>query len=134
MEIYRTNLFRRNTEKSSRIKLNMGKCPPNSQPLFFPESKLYSLPLLPLGLWCVVQLVCLMGQDDIPVIHQSPPPTNQWNCGVIVAGNQGQRVLARETPIAVTSTTEGNFTVMLHLNVIHSMIVCGVGAYAAPAD
>lgn len=97
-------------------------------------SELYSLPLLPLGLRRVVQLMCLMGQDDIPVIHRPSSPANEWNCWVIVVINEGQGALAIVILITASSTREGHFTVLLHLDIIHSMIVRGVGAHTAPTD
>lgn len=79
-------------------------------------------------------LVCLVGQDDITVVHQSSPSSDRWNCGVSVAGNQGHGAPAGANPIATTSTDKGHFSVLLHPDVIDSVIVGGVGAHAAPAD
>lgn len=81
-----------------------------------------------------MQLVCLVGQDDITVVHQSPPPPDQRDFGVVVAGNQGHGAPAGADPVATTSTDEGHFSVLLHPDVIHSMIVGGIGPHAAPAD
>lgn len=47
-----------------------------------PEDRPYSLPLLPPGLWGVVQLVCLVGQDDVPVVHQPSSPADRGDSGV----------------------------------------------------
>lgn len=93
------------------------------------KSELYSLPLFPSGLWCVVQLVCLVGQDDIAVVHQSSPPADQRDCGVSVTGNQGHG-----TPTRANPTDEGHFSVLLHPDVIDSVIVGWVGAHAASTD
>lgn len=68
------------------------------------------------------------------MVHQSSPPADERDCGVIAVGNQGQRAPARANPIATTSTSKGHFSVLLHPDVINSVIVGGVGAHAAPAD
>lgn len=95
---------------------------------------MYSLPLFPPGLWCVVQFVRLVCQDDIPVVHQSSPPADQWDSGVGFAGNQGHGAPAGVNPITTTSTDEGHFLVLLHTDIINSMIVGGVWTHTAPAD
>lgn len=93
-----------------------------------------SLPLFPLGLWCVVQFVCLVCQDDITVVHQPSPSADQWDSGVSVAGDQGHGAPAGVNPIATTATDEGHFSVLLHADVINGVIVGGVWTHTAPAD
>lgn len=73
--------------------------------------------------------MCLVGQDDIAMVHKSSPPANQRDCGVSVAGNQGHG-----TPAGANPTDEGHFSVLLHPDVIDSVIVGGVGTHAAPTD
>lgn len=99
------------------------------------KSELYSLPLLPPGLRCVVQLVRLVRQDDIAVVHYSSPPADQWDGGVIGVGTQGHGAPAWANPkAAATSTDEGHLLVLVHPHVIHGVIVGGIGAHAAPTD
>ncbi len=81
-----------------------------------------------------MQLVCLVGQDDITVVHQSSPPADQRDRGVIAAGDQGHGAPARVNPVATASTDKGHFFVLLHPHVIDGVIIGGVGAHAAPAD
>lgn len=75
-----------------------------------------------------------MCQDDIAVVHQSSPPADRRDRGVGSAGNKGHGAPAGVNPIAAASTDEGHFSVLLHPDVIHGMIVGGVGTHAAPAD
>lgn len=97
----------------------------------FVQHELYSLPLLPPRLWCVVQLVCLVRQDDITVVHHSPPTPDQRGGGVIVTGgSQGHGTPSR----AIVATHDGHLSELVHPHVIHSVVVGGVGAHAAPTD
>lgn len=92
----------------------------------------YSLPLFPPGLWCVVQLVCLVSQDDISVVHQSSSPADRGGSRVI--SNQRQVPPAKASTIATSSNRKGHICVLVHLHVIDSVIVGGVWAHAAPTD
>lgn len=78
-----------------------------------------------------MQLVCLVGQYDIAMVHQSSPPADRWDCGVGAAGNQGHGAPAGANS---NSTDKGHFSVLLHPDIIDSVIVGGIGAHAAPAD
>lgn len=79
-----------------------------------------------------MHLVCLVGQDDVPVVHQSSPAADQRDCGVI--GDQRHGAPAGANPVAPTSTDKGHVPVLVHPDVIDSVIVGGVGAHAAPTD
>lgn len=68
------------------------------------------------------------------MVHQSSPPADQWDSGVSVAGNQGHGAPGGVNPIATISTDEGHFSVLLHTDVIYSMIVGGAWTHTAPAD
>lgn len=98
------------------------------------NSEEYSLPLLPPGLWCVVQLVRLVGLDDIAVVDQPSPPADQWDGGVAAAAHQRHGASAGSNPVASSSTDEGHFPVLLHPHIVDGVVVGGVGPHAAPAD
>lgn len=76
-----------------------------------------------------MQLVRLVGHDDIPVVHHASPPPDQRHCGVGAAGDQGQGATPGPDPPA-----ERHISVLIHSHVIDGVVVGGVGAHAAPAD
>lgn len=74
-----------------------------------------------------MQLVCLVSQDDVPVVHQPSSPADRGHRGVI--GNQGQGPAAK-----ANANGKGSIRVLVHLDVVDSVVVGGVWAHAAPTD
>lgn len=79
-----------------------------------------------------MQLVCLVSQDNIPVVHQSSSPADWGDSRVI--SNQRQGLPAKAHTIAASSNRKGHISVLVNLDVIDSVIVGRVWAHAAPTD
>lgn len=79
-----------------------------------------------------MQLVCLVSQDDVPVVHQPSSPADRGHRGV--TGNQGQGPAAKTDAIATSPNGKGSIRVLVHLDVVDSVVVGGVWALAAPTD
>lgn len=97
-----------------------------------PENRPYSLPLFPPGLWGVMQLVCLVGQDDVPVVHQPSSPADRGDSRVI--SNQRQGPPAKASAVATSCARKGHVRVLVDLDVTDGVVVGRVWAHAAPAD
>lgn len=95
---------------------------------------LYSLPLFPPGLWCVMQLVCLVSQDDVPVVHQPSSPADRGDGRVISDQRQGPPAKADAVAASASSSRKGHICEAVDLDVIDGVIVGRVGAHAAPTD
>lgn len=79
-----------------------------------------------------MQLVCLVSQDDIPVVHQSSSPAD-WGYSRVIS-NQRQGPPAKASTIAASSSRKGHISVLVNLDIIDSVIVGRVWAHAAPTD
>lgn len=79
-----------------------------------------------------MQLVCLVSQDDIPVVHQSSSPADRGDSRVI--SNQRQGLPAKARTIDASPNRKGHISVLVDLDVIDSVIVGWVWAHAAPTD
>lgn len=79
-----------------------------------------------------MQLVCLVSQDDVPVVHQPSSPADRGDSRVI--SNQRQGPPAKANAVASPSSRKGHICVLVDLDVIDGVIVGRVWAHAAPTD
>lgn len=80
-----------------------------------------------------MQLVCLVSQDDVPVVHQPSSPADRGDSRVI--SNQRQGPPAKANAVASSSSSrKGHICVLVDLDVIDGVIVGRVWTHAAPTD